>query len=65
MKSVDVLRAELKLCLTRYGRTPSPSNAGDVVGCLEKLVLHPDFHADLGERCVCKQMLTYWRILAD
>jgi hypothetical protein len=40
-------------------------NAGDVVGCLEALILHPDFHADLRERCVCKQILTYWRMLAE
>lgn len=65
MKSIATLRTELHGCLMCYGRSPSPESAGHVAACLEKLVLHPDFHADLRERCLCKQMLVFWRLLAD
>lgn len=65
MKPIDSLRAELRGHLLCYGRWPSPSAATRVVHCLEQLVLHPDFHADLGERCICKQMLTFWRLRAE
>jgi hypothetical protein len=65
MKSIDHLRAELRAHLLSYGRSPSAAAATHVVHCLERLVLHPDFHADLGERCICKQRLTFWRLLAE
>lgn len=65
MNSLEVLRMKLRSTMARYGRLPSPARAGDVAACLERLVLHPDFHADLHERCLCKRMLTYWRLLAD
>jgi hypothetical protein len=65
MNNLDCLRTELNGHLLRYGRSPTPRVATGVVDCLERLILHPDFHADIIERCVCKQMLSFWRVLAE
>ena len=65
MTNLDYLRTELNGHLLRYGRSPNPRVAYCVVDCLERLILHPDFHAHIAERCACKQMLSFWRVLAE
>lgn len=65
MKRLDLLQSEFHTVLVRYRRSPSAANARDALRCLEAIVMHPDFSADLAGRCVCKRMLGYWRLMAE
>lgn len=59
-----LLQQQLKFLLMRYARTPARSVGGEIVTCLENLLMHPDFTASLTERCVYRRMLMEWRARA-
>jgi hypothetical protein len=65
LKPLALLREELRFGIRRYIRSQTPAVARQVVCTLEGLICHPDFHADLAERCICKRMLTSWRLLSE
>ena len=61
---VQLLREQIRFGMRRYRRSPSPRTAHLVAEALETLICHPDFHAGIGERCHCKRVVSYWRMLA-
>jgi hypothetical protein len=61
--SPDTLLQTLRAYLMSYGRQPSPSMAGSIANCLDKLLSHPQFKAPPDERCTFRQMRTYWRLI--
>ncbi|WP_367027310.1 hypothetical protein ABZN20_08020 [Methylococcus sp. ANG] len=61
--STDVLVGILRSLLMQYARTPSPSIAGNIANCLDRLLSHPQFDEPPQERCTYLYMRTYWRLV--
>lgn len=61
--STAVLIGILRSLLMQYARTPSPSIAGNIANCLDKLLSHPQFDEPPQERCTYLYMRTYWRLV--
>lgn len=53
----------LRFLLRRYGRTPSPSVAGSIADCVDKLLADRNFRVSADERCTYRHMRTYWRLV--
>jgi hypothetical protein len=49
--------------LMRYAREPSPSIAGNIANCVDKLLTHPQFDEPPQERRTYRHMRTYWRLV--
>ncbi|HYE36722.1 hypothetical protein [Methylocaldum sp.] len=63
--SPDLLQETLRFLLVRYARNPSPSTAGHIACCLDRLLTHPQFKAAPNERCTYRQMRSYWRLVEN
>jgi hypothetical protein len=61
----EVLLQTLRFLVFRYSRRPSPIVAGRIAACLDRLLAHPQLDALPDERCVYRQMRTYWRLVEN
>lgn len=53
----------LRFLLMRYARSPSPFLAGQIAACLDELLTNESFRIPPKERCIYRQMRTYWRLV--
>lgn len=54
----------LRFLLFRYGRTPSPLIAERIARCLDSILSDRRMQISLEDRCVYRQMRTFWRLIA-
>lgn len=62
---LDPPLSALGFLLRRYGRTPSPTIAGEIADQIDALLAHPERVVDGSERLTFRRMHAHWRLLAE